>query len=234
MRAPILVLALLAAGASRGGCDGATPYEPCAAKACGDACRTCAPDDASCVEPALPPSLATVCDPRGACTPVDVMAAGGNGPAAAGCAAAACAGKPCGEACTIDPPCRAATPPCMVPSRLGHCDGTGACVAVDPPPPGFCLPPPPPHPDCVGKACGDACNPCGPERTCPTLIPSACDRFGSCVGEVPWLCYDPCGGKACGAACTACPPDAADCAETMVVKACDATGRCVPAPAACD
>ncbi len=39
--------------------------------------------------------------------------------------------------------------------------------------------------------------------------------------------YDPCAGKACGATCTICPPDAKDCAETMVVKACDPNGRCV-------
>ena len=41
--------------------------------------------------------------------------------------------------------------------------------------------------------------------------------------------YEPCAGKACGAACTVCPPGAPDCAETAVVKACDAAGRCVPA-----
>ena len=83
------------------------------------------------------------------------------------------------------------------------------------------------HPDCVGKSCGDACNPCGPERACPTLVPSACDRFGRCAGETPWLCHDPCAGKACGEDCRLCPPGATDCAETMEIKACDANGACV-------
>jgi len=84
-----------------------------------------------------------------------------------------------------------------------------------------------PHPDCVGKACGEDCNPCGPDRVCPTLIASACDRFGRCAGKTDWLCYDPCHGKACGDECRLCPPDATDCAETAEIKACDAAGRCV-------
>lgn len=84
-----------------------------------------------------------------------------------------------------------------------------------------------PHPDCVGKTCGDSCNPCGPERVCPTLIRSACDRFGRCVGDTGRICHDPCAGKACGDGCRLCPPEAADCVETMEVKACDAGGRCV-------
>lgn len=84
------------------------------------------------------------------------------------------------------------------------------------------------HGDCAGKACGDACNPCGPDKVCPTLAATACDRNGRCVTAVPNLCYDPCAGKACGDACQACPPGASDCAETMVVKACNAAGACVP------
>lgn len=84
-----------------------------------------------------------------------------------------------------------------------------------------------PHPDCVGKACGESCNPCGPERVCPTFVASACDRFGQCVGDTGWICYDPCAGKACGDGCRLCPPGAAGCVETMDVKACDTGGRCV-------
>src|SRR5512138_577691 len=40
--------------------------------------------------------------------------------------------------------------------------------------------------------------------------------------------YDACAGKACGETCTACAPGDRDCAETMVVKACDPAHRCVP------
>ncbi|MGB8930716.1 MAG: hypothetical protein WCC48_05640 [Anaeromyxobacteraceae bacterium] len=46
---------------------------------------------------------------------------------------------------------------------------------------------------------------------------------GGCDPIAPW---DPCEGKPCGELCRACPPDAADCVETMVVKACDAKGEC--------
>ena len=39
--------------------------------------------------------------------------------------------------------------------------------------------------------------------------------------------YDPCGGKSCGETCTLCDPADEDCAETGVIKACDAMGECV-------
>lgn len=131
-----------------------------------------------------------------------------------------------------------------------------------------------PHRDCLGKACGEPCNPCGPDDVCPTLIASACDLSGRCVGDVPgictvtdcsdepcgtacaypchvdgscepssiplacdgnrscapvhsWSCYQPCAGKSCGEPCHLCPPDAADCYETLELKACDRVGRCV-------
>lgn len=40
--------------------------------------------------------------------------------------------------------------------------------------------------------------------------------------------YDPCAGKECGDACTLCDPADRDCVETLVVKACDPNGACVP------
>src|SRR5512138_3563232 len=40
--------------------------------------------------------------------------------------------------------------------------------------------------------------------------------------------YDACAGKACGETCTACAPGDRDCAETMVVKACDPAHRARP------
>ncbi len=45
--------------------------------------------------------------------------------------------------------------------------------------------------------------------------------------------YDPCRGKDCGAACRQCAPDDRDCVETMVVKTCNAAGRCTPLPPGC-
>ena len=222
MRARIVLVALLGVAASRGACERFPAYDACAGKACGETCTACPPGATDCAETAV----LKACDPQGRCVADTGDLCG---------AVAACAGKTCGEPCTIDPPCRAATPPCMMPSVLGHCDTAGACIPGDPPPPGFCLPQGPPHPDCVGKACGDSCNPCGPDATCPTLIPSACDRFGSCAGKVPWLCHDPCAGKACGESCHACPPppEGEGCVETQELKACDAAGRCASAPAVC-
>jgi hypothetical protein len=209
MHTRVALLALLAVAASRGECGRTPPYDACAGKACGDACTLCPPDATDCAETAV----VKACDPQGHCVPQT----------AGMCAATACAGKACGDDCVYDPPCRSSVPPCMMPSAPGHCDPSGACIPGDPPP-GLCLP----HPDCVGKACGESCNPCGPDATCPTLIASACDRFGNCAGDVPWLCYDPCAGKACGEGCKACPPlpDGEGCFETMEAKACDAAGRC--------
>jgi hypothetical protein len=208
MRTRIALLALLAVAASRGECGGTPPYDACAGKACGAPCTLCPPDATDCVETAV----VKACDPQGRCVP-DTGALCG--------ATAACAGKRCGDPCTIDPPCRDAVPPCMTPSVEGRCDGSQTCLPLGLPVP-LCAP----HPDCEGKACGASCNPCGPDATCPTLVASACDRFGDCAGAVPWLCYDPCEGKACGESCSLCPPGATDCGETAVVKACDAAGRC--------
>jgi hypothetical protein len=162
MRLALPLVALLATAGARDGCVDGRAYDPCAGKACGDACTVCPPGDSSCAETAV----VKACDPGGRCVPAT---------------------------------------------------------------PALCSAPPPPHPDCAGKACGEPCNPCGPDEVCPTLIESACDRFGQCSGRVPWLCHDPCAGKACGETCQLCPPDAPDCFETMELKACDARGHCVSA-----
>ncbi len=130
----------------------------------------------------------------------------------------ACEGQACGEGCVIEPPCRAATPPCLAPSVLGHCDATGTCVAEG-------LPACPPVADCAGQPCGVLCDPCA--GMCMHPYASACDLWGQCVPASSWICWDPCAGKACGADCHLCPSDAVDCAETMELKACDPSGRCV-------
>jgi len=179
MRARIVLLAVLAVAASRGQC-GQTPLsDACAAKACGDRCTQCPPDDPTCVETAV----VKACDPFGRCVPETANL----------CAAAAvpCAGKACGDACVIDPPCRDAVPPCMAPSVLGHCDPAGACIPGDPPPPGLCLPRPPWG--CEGLACGDSCGVCPPgtdPANCPvpTFAATACDASGECVTVGTFTC----------------------------------------------
>jgi hypothetical protein len=223
MRLAIPLVLVLAATTSRDGCGNGTPapHDPCAGKACGESCRHCAPDDRNCVET----TELKACDPAGRCVShVEGLCDALRAP---------CAGKACGQECVVDPPCRNADPPCMMPSALGHCDMQGICY-VGTPPPGFCLPPPPSW-GCVGKRCGDSCGAC-PEGTdparcpVPTFAPTACDARLQCVTEGTFACapaYDPCAGKSCRDPCTLCPPDATDCHETAVVKACDANGLCV-------
>jgi hypothetical protein len=146
---------------------------------------------------------------------------GGCGkPPAPNPAAEACEGLACGAECTIEPACRLAKPPCLVPSLVGRCDAKGACVTTSV----ACGPP-----LCEGKRCGEPCTACvmADGTPCPSLVATACDTHGQCVPVTPGLCYDPCAGKTCGAACSPCPPEATGCAAIMCVTACDPTGRCV-------
>jgi hypothetical protein len=64
MRLAIVIAALLATGASGGGCGG-SDYDPCGGKACGDACQTCPPDATDCVET----TVVKACDRDGQCIP---------------------------------------------------------------------------------------------------------------------------------------------------------------------
>lgn len=52
-------------GQCTGGFDGCKGYEPCAGKACGDACTVCPPNDPTCNETAV----LKFCDPAGQCAP---------------------------------------------------------------------------------------------------------------------------------------------------------------------
>ncbi len=206
MRLAVPLAALLAAAASRDGCgDGRTAYDPCAAKACGESCRVCPPDDRSCAET----MEMKACDGLGRCVSATMpFPCPMPDP---------CAGLACGAECTISLPCHFAHPPCEAPQVLGRCDIAGECL---PPDAGSCSP----HPDCVGKTCGDTCNPCGPEKACPTFAATACDRFGRCVTVMPGLCDDPCAGKSCGDPCDRC---GGACMHPYAT-ACDASGACVP------
>lgn len=50
------------------------------------------------------------------------------------------------------------------------------------------------------------------------------------AGQGPYI---PCAGKACGESCRVCDPADPNCFETAVIKECDKTGACVPAPGGC-
>ncbi len=204
MRLAVSIAALLAVAAPRSGCFGGAPkYDPCAGKACGEGCRVCPPGDPDCVETAE----LKVCSPEGLCV--------SHGSVRSCPLPDPCAGKACGDECVVSLPCHYSIPPCLAPLLLGHCDIAGQCVAGDI---GSCAP----HPDCSGKACGDPCNPCMPDHVCPTLIPSACDPWGRCAGDVPGLCA--CAGKACGDPCDPC----GGLCMHPYASACDGTGQCLP------
>jgi hypothetical protein len=89
---------------------------------------------------------------------------------------------------------------------------------------------------CTGCLCrplgpGESVPPCsGPGVRCfadPCLNKQAACRDGRCVAaDAGQAGYDPCAGKACGALCNVCPPNDTNCAETAVVKQCDAAGKC--------
>lgn len=206
MRLALVFVALLAVAASpRGGC-GRPPYEPCAGKACGAACTVCAPGVEGCFETAD----VKACDAAGECVAADTVKCPGPTPGP-------CEGKRCGDDCAVDPPCRSATPPCLMPSLAGRCDAAGSCVAADP----VCVDP------CAGKRCGESCNPCGDANPCPTFAATACDLAGQCVTARPGLCYDPCAGKTCHEACAPCAPGDGACMAVACLTWCDGAGRCV-------
>ena len=142
MRLALATVALLAVAASRGGCGSGSKaaYDPCAGKACLDACHRCAPDDPDCVET----MELKLCDPDGRCVSSSTSFA---------CPMPdPCAGKACGSTCTIALPCHFTNPACLAPVAVGQCDGQGLCVpdgastcpAVD---------------SCAGSGCGVVCRP---------------------------------------------------------------------------
>jgi hypothetical protein len=203
MRSALVALAFLAAAASRGGCGdaGRAPYDPCAGKACLDACHACAPDDPGCVET----QGFTVCDAGGRCV--------ASTPAVLCSPPDPCAGKACGNACVIEAPCRSDSPPCMLPDVAGQCDAGGACV------PGGAFSCPAAD-SCMDRGCGVPC------AAMDMMGPMACDGSGSCVSPSMLACTpptDPCAGKSCGDACDLCG------GMCMFPEAtvCDRSGRCV-------
>jgi hypothetical protein len=98
-------------------------HDPCADSLCGQACTLCAPDDPGCQEPVGNKA----CDALGACRPVPVTCSEGHEvePASPAGAYAPCAGKQCGEPCTMCPPGDAA---CVETGVLKQCTAEGACM----------------------------------------------------------------------------------------------------------
>jgi hypothetical protein len=140
-----------------------------------------------------------------------------------------CAGKSCGDPCSI---CDPATGGCTVYEM--YCDQTGQCGLNYP----LCTEDAgPPLQPCAGKSCGDACTTCT-GQICPDVM-EYCDANGQCTMSLP-VCssdggsgYEPCAGKVCGDTCTLCPPNDSTCIETTVVKTCNAWGQCGAGPVTC-
>jgi hypothetical protein len=96
-------------------------YDPCAGRECGEPCSLCPPGHADCVEP----TGLKACDAFGECrmTPVDC---GGKGTERAHSteAYAPCAGKECGDPCTLCPP---GDRNCVETNIEKRCDENGDC-----------------------------------------------------------------------------------------------------------
>lgn len=204
MRIAAAALAVLAVSTSRGGCGSEqAAYDPCAGKACLQACQLCPPGDPGCVETAV----AKVCDGAGRCvTETAGIACPAPDP---------CAGKACGQTCVVAPPCAFETPPCLAPVVVGQCDMGGSCVpggAVTCGPVG----------SCTDQACGTPCQ----TMDCMMMGSCACDGSGMCVSAAMLSCglvQDPCAGMACGDACDPC---GGMCGHPYAM-ACDMKGQCV-------
>jgi hypothetical protein len=175
-------------------------WNPCFEKACGAECTVCAPGDANCSETAV----VKFCNADGTCGP----------------------GYPdCGTvpSCKADADCPAIGAPCQQCADGSFACPSSKCEA------GQCV--------SVFETCQDECKtdadcpqvgaPC---QKCPDgsiACPSVQCVAGQCAGSFP-ACkgYDPCAGKQCGDTCSLCPPNDPSCAETAVVKYCDAGGQC--------
>ena len=128
------------------------------------------------------------------------------------------------EKCTSDAECVQPDAPCQV------CpDGTTACPGAQ------CL-----NGECVSSFGGCSGTICRSDSDCPQ-VGAPCQRCpdgsqacpwskcvqGQCAGGFPGCGgYNPCAGKLCGNQCTQCDPADPGCAETAVLKYCDANGSC--------
>jgi hypothetical protein len=99
--------------AGAAGRDAGATYEPCAAKACGDSCRVCPPDDPNCFETAV----LKQCNAQGACVPGRATCGGAT--------YSPCGGKACGDSCRVCPPDDLN---CFETAVLKQCNAQGACV----------------------------------------------------------------------------------------------------------
>lgn len=196
-------------GGNTGGSGNVGNWDPCSGLPCGAACTVCDPTDPPCAETAV----LKFCDAKGSC----------------GQAYPECGPPP---VCKADQDCPSIGAPCQQCPGGGYaCPWTkcenGQCVG------GF--------DSCQGAECkadGDCPAIMAPCQKCPDGSVSCpwtkCEN-GKCTGGFEGCKgYDPCAGKGCGSSCTVCPPNDPTCAETAVLKYCDAGGNCAPSYPQCD
>ena len=218
-----------------GGMSGGSEYDPCAGRACGEACTQCDPADPNCVET----EEVKACDQDGtchggpvSCGPTDsgvVYPSCGTDQTSGG----SCAGRddqPTPECCLGDGTFLRCSYEVCTNSIPGNCSGSwqpvpgsDACGGYQP---------------CAGKSCGDSCAVCDPaDPNCvETADVKACDPSGECVSAGGVECPQPqscelSGANTCGAGqvCCAlgrCGPVVQD--EGVCEAADPATGQCEP------
>ncbi len=138
-----------------------------------------------------------------------------------------CIGQVCGDECNV---CDPADSDCVETAVLKQCSSAGLCLAE--------------VASCGGGGGGGSgdCEYNGVQYNEGDSFPST-DRCNTCscseggVACTEMWCEDgyiPCEGKVCGDACTVCHPDDDACAETAVLKQCDASGACMAGEWACE
>jgi hypothetical protein len=152
----------IAAGGSAG-TDGGSSYKPCAGKACGATCTICDPKDPTCIETAMVKycsATGTCGAPYPACSTVDA----GYKP---------CAGKVCGDTCTL---CAPGDTTCAETMNIIYCTLVGECTSV----PSVCP---------AAVACG-ASTPCVEPRICMLCPPdnTNCATMACVKNECTWQC----------------------------------------------
>jgi hypothetical protein len=108
--------ATIGAGGSAG-TDGGSSYKPCAGKACGATCTICDPKDPTCIETAM----VKYCGATGTCGapyPVCATVDAGYKP---------CAGKVCGDTCTL---CAPGDLTCGETMIVKYCSMAGECTPI--------------------------------------------------------------------------------------------------------
>jgi hypothetical protein len=118
-------------------------YDPCSGKSCGDLCTLCDPSRSDCPEGQVP----SACNESGACVEIidDLQPICDE--------YTPCAGKACGDRCTI---CDPADANCNEDAVIKACDTDGNCVGEQT---NMCVE----YDPCDGKGCGDICQICAPD-----------------------------------------------------------------------